>query len=113
MLLVELHHLFVETLAITLVLVLQLLHLWLQTLHLQHSLGALQGEWGDEQHDGQSHQSYGNGVVVRPSVEGVDEPGKWLKHGEPFLGMPFGGWDGVESGRSEWATPQEATGGEP
>ena len=72
MLLVELHHLFVQFLTITLVLVLQFLHLRLETLHFQHSLGALHGERGDEKHDGNGHQRDGDGVVVHPSVEGVN-----------------------------------------
>ena len=49
-LLVELHHLFVELLAVALVLVLQLAHLRRQPLHLEHALGALQVERGDQQH---------------------------------------------------------------
>jgi len=75
-LLVELHHLFVQALAVTLVQVLQLAHLRLQLLHLEHSLGALQGQGRDEEHHCHGDQAEGDRVVVGPAVEGVDEPGK-------------------------------------
>jgi hypothetical protein len=68
-LLVQLHHLFVELLSIAAVLLLQLAHLGLQLLHLEHALGALQHERGsDDHHDHGDHRD-GDDVVVREAVE--------------------------------------------
>ena len=49
-LLVELHHLLVERLAVAAVLFLEARHFRCQSLHFQHSLGALQGQRGHQHH---------------------------------------------------------------
>ena len=80
MLLVELHHLFIELLAVVLVLLLQATHLGLQGLHLEHSLGALEGEGGDQQHDHERHKGDRDCIVMRKAVKLVYEPGGCIKH---------------------------------
>lgn len=112
-LLVELHHLFVQLLAITFVLILQLLHLWLKTLHFQHSLGALHCERSDEQHDGKRHNGNCYRVTVHPPVGGVDEPCACLKHIGAFLGSPSRGRYLVDSGWPEWSTTDQSANSEP
>ena len=69
MLLVELHHLFVELLAIVAMLVLQFAHLRRKPLHLKHPLGALEGQWSGDRHDHRSDQRNRNDVIVGEAVE--------------------------------------------
>ena len=79
-LLIELHHFFVELLAVVFVLSLELLHLGLQTLHLEHALGALQRERCDQDHHGKRHERNGDCVVVGERIELGNEPGGTFKH---------------------------------
>ena len=78
-LLVELHHLFVQLLAIATVLLLQPSQLRLQPLHLEHALGGLQLEGcGDEHHHQCDHRD-GEDVVVGEVVELGQQPGRSLE----------------------------------
>jgi hypothetical protein len=86
-LLVELHHLFVELGAVVAILVLQLAHLRRQLLHLEHALGALERErCGDGHHHGGDHRDR-DGVAVRQTVEPRQQGGRNLEH---RLSRPLG-----------------------
>ena len=68
--LVELHHLFVELRLVVAMLVLQLAHLGREPLHLEHALGALQRERGGDRHDdGGDHRQHRHDVAVGQAVE--------------------------------------------
>ena len=86
-LLVELHHLFVQLLPIVAMRLLQTTHLGLQALHLEHALGALQGERREDEHDRDGDQRDGACVAVHEAVELADEPGCCLEHGSYLLEM--------------------------
>ena len=62
---VETHHLFVELLTVlyALVLLLKLLDLRLQSLHGDHRLRALDGEWGQRTHDDDRQNGDGDRIV--------------------------------------------------
>ena len=103
--LIELHHLFVELLAVVFVLGLELLHLGLQALHLKHALSALQRERGDQHHDGERNERNSDRVVMRQRIELRYEPGGTFKHGATSLSEK-NVWNGVITARTKWATTQ-------
>ena len=71
-LLVERHHLFVELLAVVLVLDLQLPDFRLEPLHLDHRPGALEGQRGRDQHDDAGQKGDRHRVVRHQLVEEVE-----------------------------------------
>ena len=104
-LLVELHHLFVELLAIVFVLGLKLLHFRLQALHFEHALGALQGQWGDQHHHGERNECNSDRIVMRQRIELRYEPSGTFKHGlHHFLRKNV--WNGVITTRTKGAATQ-------
>jgi hypothetical protein len=105
-LLIELHHLGIQLLAIALELRLQAPHLGLQTLHLEHALRALQRERGDEEHHDNGNEADRDGVVVGPGVKRSNQAGGKFKHEgqqlsrvESWVSMTVRG-EGVVSRRS-------------
>ena len=94
MFLIQLHHCFVQFLTIALELCLQATHLWLQPLHLQHAFGALQREWGNEQHHDDGHQPNGDCIVVGPGVERGNEASGEFKHDGLAIFRVIGATDG-------------------
>ena len=80
MLLVELHHLFVELGAVVAVLGLQLAHLRRQPLHLEHALGALQRQRCGDHHDDDGDQGDRCGVAVGQAVEPGEQPRGQVEH---------------------------------
>ena len=104
-LLVELHHLFVELLAIVFVLGLKLLHFGLQALHFEHALGALQSQWGDQHHHGERNERNSDRIVMRQRIELRYEPSGTFKHGlHHFLRKNV--WNGVITTRTKGAATQ-------
>ena len=73
--LVQLHHLFVELLAVAAVLLLQLAQLGLQLLHLEHALGRLELQRRRDQHHDQGDHRDREDVVVGEVVELGEQPG--------------------------------------
>ena len=121
-LLIELHHLFVELLAITAMLCLEPLHLRLQTLHLEHALGALERERGHEDHHGERDQRDREGIVVGQAVELGNEPSWAFEHELLTLSREIrrGGQrrvhnvgNRVVTARAERAAPHESTQSQP
>src|SRR5581483_8071050 len=68
-LLVERHHRFVERLTIVLVLRLQPLQFWLQSLHSQHRSCAFYGKWRQNNHHCNSQKDDRNAVIWDQIVE--------------------------------------------
>ncbi len=79
-LLVELHHLFVELGAVVAVLGLQLAHLRRQPLHLEHPLGALQRQRRGDHHHDDCDQGDRRGVAVGEAVEPGEQPRRQVEH---------------------------------
>ena len=114
MLLVELHHLFVELLAVALVLLLDLLHLGLEALHLQHRLRALEGQRGQQDHHREGEERDGDGVVGDQAVEPSQDGGDGVEHldGLPLRHrvepVPTPRMAPAKAARREGAAPQGA-----
>ena len=113
-LLVELHQLFVELLPVALVLLLDLLHLGLEPLHLQHRLRALEGQRREQHHHREGEERDGDGVVGDQAVEPSQDCGDGVEHldGLPLRHrvepMPAPRMAPTEAPRREGAAPQGA-----
>ena len=68
-LLIELHHLFVELGLVVAVLVLELAHLGGQALHLEHALGALQRQRCGDRHDHRSDHGQHHHITAGQAIE--------------------------------------------
>ena len=130
-LLVELHHLFVELLAVAAVLVLELAHLRGQSLHFKHALGALEDQRRDHQHHDHGDHADRQGVVAGQCIQPGQQCSGYFKdaseHGSDFLtscgdgigridmidDAVVGEWNGVETRRAERAAAQQSFGGQP
>ena len=80
MLLIKLHHFFVELLAIVAILILQTLHFGLNALHLKHRLGALESQRENQHHDDHGDKGDGRRVIRCEVVELANQPGGGLEH---------------------------------
>ena len=113
-LLVELHHLFVELLAIALVLRLELLDLRLQSLHRQHGAGRLRGEREQDEHHGDRQQDDRHALVRDDGVEerqdGAEGVVEGIKHRSACShGRTCVRGDGIEAAAApRMAAPQPA-----
>jgi hypothetical protein len=106
-LLVEGHHRLVESLAIALVLVLELLDLRLQALQRQHRAGALHRERRQHDHHREREHRDGEDVAVgEAEVEG-EQPRERVKHGWSSFR------DGIDAVATPWVATAEAAGGQP
>ena len=109
-LLVELHHLFVELRLVVAMLVLQLAHLRREPLHLEHALGALQRQRRGHGHDDRGDHRDGGDVAAREAVEPRQQNGRNREHWSATL---LAGQGLAGGARSVWADLASGTGSHP